>query len=93
MSSKVQIPGSGEKITVENGKLVVPNNPIIPFIEGDGIGVDVTPPMKKVVDAAVAKASASPPTPRRPILPVSMARLAIDRTLSVPVICWVIPMA
>jgi len=56
MSSKVQVPSSGEKITVENGKLVVPNNPIIPFIEGDGIGVDVTPPMKKVVDAAVAKA-------------------------------------
>ncbi|MFD2166795.1 NADP-dependent isocitrate dehydrogenase [Thalassotalea euphylliae] len=53
MSSKVQIPAQGEKITIENGRLTVPNNPIIPFIEGDGIGVDVTPPMRKVVDAAV----------------------------------------
>ena len=59
MSSKVQIPGSGEKITVVNGRLNVPNNPIIPFIEGDGIGVDVTPPMKQVVDAAVSKAYGS----------------------------------
>lgn len=56
MSSKVQIPSSGEKITVVNGRLNVPSNPIVPFIEGDGIGVDVTPPMKQVVDAAVAKA-------------------------------------
>jgi len=56
MSSKVVIPSSGAKITVNNGKLTVPNNPIIPFIEGDGIGVDVTPPMIKVVDAAVNKA-------------------------------------
>ncbi|NMP32397.1 NADP-dependent isocitrate dehydrogenase [Thalassotalea sp. M1531] len=53
MSNKVTIPTEGQKITLENGKLNVPNNPIIPFIEGDGIGVDVTPPMKKVVDAAV----------------------------------------
>lgn len=56
MTSKISIPSSGEKITVSNGKLLVPNNPIIPFIEGDGIGVDVTPPMIKVVDAAVNKA-------------------------------------
>ncbi|NQY36593.1 MAG: NADP-dependent isocitrate dehydrogenase [Alteromonadaceae bacterium] len=56
MSSKVLIPGSGDKITIVDGKLSVPNNPIIPFIEGDGIGVDVTPPMIKVVDAAVSKA-------------------------------------
>ncbi|MEW6982890.1 NADP-dependent isocitrate dehydrogenase [Colwelliaceae bacterium 6471] len=56
MSGKVQIPSSGEKITIVNGKISVPNNPIIPFIEGDGIGVDVTPPMIKVVDAAVSKA-------------------------------------
>jgi len=59
MSSKVVIPSSGAKITVNNGKLTVPNNPIIPFIEGDGIGVDVTPPMIKVVDAAVNKAYGS----------------------------------
>ena len=45
------------KITVDaQGKLVVPHNPIIPFIEGDGIGVDVTPAMIHVVDAAVKKA-------------------------------------
>jgi len=56
MTSKISIPSSGDKITVSNGKLVVPNNPIIPFIEGDGIGIDVTPPMIKVVDAAVKKA-------------------------------------
>jgi len=56
MTSKISIPSSGDKITVSNGKLLVPNNPIIPFIEGDGIGIDVTPPMIKVVDAAVNKA-------------------------------------
>jgi isocitrate dehydrogenase len=56
MTSKISIPSVGDKITVSNGKLLVPNNPIIPFIEGDGIGVDVTPPMIKVVDAAVNKA-------------------------------------
>jgi isocitrate dehydrogenase len=56
MTSKITIPSSGDKITVSNGKLIVPNNPIIPFIEGDGIGIDVTPPMIKVVDAAVEKA-------------------------------------
>ena len=55
MSSNIVIPSSGEKITFDNGKLIVPANPIIPFIEGDGIGVDVTPPMIKVVDAAVEK--------------------------------------
>ena len=46
----------GEKVTYENGKLVIPDNPIINFIEGDGIGVDITPPVIKVVDAAVKKA-------------------------------------
>ena len=55
MSSNISIPSSGEKITFDNGKLIVPANPIIPFIEGDGIGVDVTPPMIKVVNAAVEK--------------------------------------
>ena len=53
----IQVPTSGEKITVnQDGSLNVPNNPIIPFIEGDGIGVDITPPMIEVVNAAVAKA-------------------------------------
>ena len=47
----------GEKITVNaDHSLNVPNNPIIPFIEGDGTGRDITPVMRKVVDAAVAKA-------------------------------------
>ena len=55
--SKIVIPSLGEKITVNpDNSLNVPNNPIIPFIEGDGIGVDITPPMQKVVDAAVHKA-------------------------------------
>ena len=53
---KIQVPAEGEKITVSNGSLSVPDHPIIPFIEGDGIGVDITPVMKKVVDAAVNKA-------------------------------------
>ncbi len=57
MASKINIPTSGEKITVNTDRtLNVPNNPIIPFIEGDGIGADITPPMQKVVDAAVNKA-------------------------------------
>ncbi|MGB7997914.1 MAG: NADP-dependent isocitrate dehydrogenase [Photobacterium halotolerans] len=57
MDSKVVVPAEGQKIALDaNGKLVVPNNPIIPFIEGDGIGVDVSPAMIKVVDAAVQKA-------------------------------------
>ena len=57
VSSKIVIPKVGEKITINSdNSLNVPNHPIIPFIEGDGIGVDITPPMIKVVDAAVAKA-------------------------------------
>jgi isocitrate dehydrogenase len=53
----IQIPNKGEKITVNaEHKLTVPDHPIIPFIEGDGIGVDITPVMRKVVDAAVKKA-------------------------------------
>ena len=55
----IQIPTDGEKITVNSDySLNVPSNPIIPFIEGDGIGVDITPVMVKVVDAAVEKAYA-----------------------------------
>ena len=57
---KIVVPAEGKKISVAtNGVLTVPNNPIIPFIEGDGIGVDVTPVMKKVIDAAVTKAYGS----------------------------------
>ncbi len=59
MDSKVIVPDFGQKISLDDdGQLIVPNNPIIPFIEGDGIGVDVTPAMIKVVDAAVKKAYA-----------------------------------
>jgi len=46
----------GEKITIENGKLNVSDHPIIPFIEGDGTGVDIWPASKLVIDAAVEKA-------------------------------------
>jgi isocitrate dehydrogenase len=54
---KIVVPSEGEKISVDaSGALNVPNNPIIPYIEGDGIGVDITPVMIKVLDAAVAKA-------------------------------------
>lgn len=53
---KITIPSTGEPITVSDGVLTVPDQPIIPFIEGDGIGVDITPVMKKVVDTAVDKA-------------------------------------
>ncbi|MCB9172111.1 MAG: isocitrate dehydrogenase (NADP(+)) [Ardenticatenales bacterium] len=49
-------PSKGERLSYDNGALVVPDQPIIPFILGDGIGVDVTPVMKEVLDAAVAKA-------------------------------------
>ncbi len=56
-SSKVVVPSGGSAIVIDdNGKLIVPDNPIVPFIRGDGIGADITPVMKKVVDAAVAKA-------------------------------------
>lgn len=55
----IQTPSAGEKITVnEDFSLNVPDQPVVPFIEGDGIGVDVSPVMKKVVDAAVEKAYA-----------------------------------
>jgi len=53
----IQIPASGEKITVNSDlTLNVPDNPIIPYIEGDGIGYDITPVMIKVIDAAIEKA-------------------------------------
>ncbi len=54
---KIVVPNDGEKITVNaNRSLNVPARPIIPFIEGDGTGVDITPVMRRVVDAAVEKA-------------------------------------
>ncbi|HBE91314.1 MAG TPA: NADP-dependent isocitrate dehydrogenase, partial [Gammaproteobacteria bacterium] len=54
---KIQLPESGEKITLNaDHSLNVPDQPIIAFIEGDGIGIDITPVMLKVVDTAVDKA-------------------------------------
>ncbi|QKQ23905.1 NADP-dependent isocitrate dehydrogenase [Candidatus Ruthia endofausta] len=52
----IQVPKNGEKISFEKGVIKVPNYPIITYIEGDGIGVDVSPVMKKVINAIVAKA-------------------------------------
>ena len=57
MYQHIKVPTQGEKITVNaDNSLNVPDEPIIPFIEGDGTGVDISPVMLKVVDAAVAKA-------------------------------------
>ncbi len=57
MYQHIKVPAQGQKITFNaNNSLNVPNEPIIPFMEGDGTGVDITPVMIKVVDAAVAKA-------------------------------------
>ena len=57
MYQHIKVPAEGQKITVNTDMtLNVPNNPIIPYIEGDGTGFDITPVMLKVVDAAVAKA-------------------------------------
>ncbi len=58
--NSITVPANGQKITHNaHGHCVVPNNPIIPFIEGDGIGVDITPVMRAVVDHAVKKAYGS----------------------------------
>ncbi|GAC1408118.1 MAG: NADP-dependent isocitrate dehydrogenase [Burkholderiaceae bacterium] len=59
MFQHIKVPAEGQPITVnEDFSLNVPDNPILPFIEGDGTGVDITPVMIKVIDAAVAKAYA-----------------------------------
>ena len=55
-SSKIIVPSIGEKISYKDNQLVVPDKPIIPFIEGDGIGVDITPVMIDFVNAAVKSA-------------------------------------
>ena len=52
----IQVPAGGEKITIANGKLRVPDQPIIPFIEGDGTGPDIWRASVRVFDAAVQKA-------------------------------------
>jgi isocitrate dehydrogenase len=56
VAAKIETPLPGSKITINNGQLQVPDNPIIPFIEGDGIGPDVWRASSRVLDAAVAKA-------------------------------------
>ena len=57
MYQHIKVPAEGQKITVNaDFSLNVPENPIIPYIEGDSTGVDISPVMIKVVDAAVAKA-------------------------------------
>ncbi|WP_208677694.1 NADP-dependent isocitrate dehydrogenase [Synechococcus elongatus] len=56
MYEKIQPPSEGSKIRFEAGKPIVPDNPIIPFIRGDGTGVDIWPATERVLDAAVAKA-------------------------------------
>jgi isocitrate dehydrogenase len=54
MYKHIRVPGTGEKIAVNpDFSLKVPDQPIVPYIEGDGTGIDITPVMKKVVDAAV----------------------------------------
>lgn len=53
---KIVVPNEGEKITIKDGKLSIPNNPVIPFIEGDGTGPDIWYASKMVFDAAVEKA-------------------------------------
>lgn len=59
MSYKIiQVPAGGEKITIEDGKLQVPDKPVIPFVEGDGTGRDIWRASVRVLDAAVKKAYA-----------------------------------
>ncbi len=53
---RVTPPSNGQPITIKDGELQVPDNPIVPFIRGDGIGIDLWPATKVVLDAAVAKA-------------------------------------
>ena len=54
--NKIQLPDSGEKITMQDGKLNVPDNPIVTYIEGDGIGPDIWKAAQRVLDVAVMKA-------------------------------------
>ena len=53
---KLEVPAQGKRITISNGKLAVPDQPIVPFIEGDGTGPDIWRASVRVLDAAVAKA-------------------------------------
>ena len=60
----VKVPADGDKITIQDGKLQVPDRPIIPFIEGDGTGPDIWRASVRVLDAAVAKAYGGQPEDR-----------------------------
>ena len=53
---KINVPEGGSKIEIRNEKLIIPDNPIIPFIEGDGIGADIMKAARRVIDAAIEKA-------------------------------------
>ena len=53
---KINVPTGGEQIEIKGDKLMIPDNPIIPFIEGDGIGPDIMRASLRVWDAAVEKA-------------------------------------
>ena len=59
MYDKITAPSAGSKITFENGNPLVPNDPIVPFIRGDGTGIDIWPATQKVIDAAVEQAYAN----------------------------------
>ena len=71
----------GEKIGFIDGKLIVPDNPVIPYIRGDGVGVDVTPVMQKVIDTAVEKGAKVPTDDRDPL--ISAARDCITEVASI----------
>ncbi len=51
-----QVPETGEKIRMEAGRLIVPDRPIVPYIEGDGIGTDIWPAAQRMIDAAIRRA-------------------------------------
>ena len=74
MYQHIKIPTQGHKISVNaDMSLNVPDEPIIPYIEGDGTGLDITPVMLKVVDAAVAKAYGGKRKIARAALPETLA--------------------
>jgi isocitrate dehydrogenase len=56
MYEKITPPTTGDRVTFKDGQPIVPDNPIIPFIRGDGTGVDLWPASQKVIDAAVETA-------------------------------------
>ena len=61
MYQHIKVPAEGQKITVNaDMSLNVPDQPVIPYIEGDGTGFDITPVMLKVVDAAIANGKVNP---------------------------------